>query len=123
MKALRVLKVLLIVLVAATVLSYVVMRLWNWLVPEIFGLHSISWLQALGLLLLSKILLGGFHRHGGGPGAWKRQAWKRKEWKRRMEARWANMTPEERERFRAGMKARHSCRFGGADRMPEESAS
>ena len=115
MRVLRVLKVVLIVLVACVVMSYLVMRLWNWLMPEIFGLHVITWAQAFGLLLLSKILLGGFHRHGGGPGAWKRKAWKRK-----MEARWAKMTPDERERFRAGMRGRRGCHFPGFDQTSVE---
>jgi len=33
----------------------------DWLAPAIFGLHTISFWQALGLLVLSKILFGGFH--------------------------------------------------------------
>ncbi len=42
--------------------SLVVMLLWNALLPAIFGLKAISFLQAAGLLVLSKILFGGF-RH------------------------------------------------------------
>lgn len=34
----------------------VVMWLWNWLMPEIFGLQELSYWQAWGLLLLSSIL-------------------------------------------------------------------
>ncbi len=41
----------------------VVMWLWNWLIPPIFGLATIGYLQALGLLILARILFGGF---GGG---------------------------------------------------------
>jgi hypothetical protein len=52
--------------------------------------------------VLSKILFGGFHRHGGG----------RNGWRRHMEERFAQMTPEERERFRAGMRGRRGCGFG-----------
>src|ERR1700749_2372254 len=110
MRVLRVLKVVLMVAVACVVMSYLVMRLWNWLMPEIFGLHVITWAQAFGLLLLSKILLGGFHRHGGGPGAWKRK----------MEPRWAKMTPDEGERFRAGMRGRRGCHFPGFDQTSVE---
>jgi len=87
-------KIVLFVLLAATVLSFVVMNLWNWLAPALFGLHPISFWQALGLLVLTKILFGGF-RGGRGPS-----------WRGRMSERWERMTPEERERFRAGMKAR-----------------
>ncbi len=92
---LRGLKIAVIVLVAAAVLGFVVKSLWNALLPPIFGWHLITFWQALGLLLLSKILFGGFHRHAGGG---------RNQWKRRMKERWEHMTPEERERFRTGMR-------------------
>jgi len=78
-----------------TALSFLVMGLWNWLMPAIFGLRMVTFWQALGLLILSKILFGGFigrpRRHGG---------WN---WLRPMSERWAEMTPEEREKFRAHM--------------------
>jgi hypothetical protein len=47
--------------------GWVVMLLWNWLMPEIFGLKSLSYWQAWGLLILSSILLKGM-RHGSGGG-------------------------------------------------------
>lgn len=100
-KAAKIAKVLLIALVAATVVGFVVRELWNVLMPPIFGLHAITFWQALGLLILAKILFGGFHRHShGGPPRWRRA----------MRERWENMTPEERERFRQNMQAR--CRRG-----------
>ena len=80
--------------------GWVTLHLWNWLMPPVFGLHTITFVQALGLLLLCKILFGGFHPRGGG----------RRRWRQHMEDRWAHMTPEERERFRAGMRGR--CGFG-----------
>lgn len=95
------LKILMMVLVISAVLSFVVMHLWNWLMPAVFGLHVITFWQALGLIVLGKILFGGFHRHGGGGG--------RHEWKRHMKERWGNMTPEERERFKAGMQEWKGC--------------
>src|SRR5579863_3031543 len=66
--------------------------LWNWLIPALFtGAHLITFWQALGLLLLSRILFGSWHSNGGhGP----RRAWRRK---------WDSMTPEEREKFRQRM--------------------
>lgn len=83
--------------------GFVVMGLWNWLMPALFGLHSITFWQALGLFLLSKLLLGGFHgRHGGWHG----------HWRGRMMERWEKMTPEEREKFRETM--RHRCGGFGA---------
>jgi hypothetical protein len=47
----------------ALVLGVVVQWLWNWLIPDIFGLHPISYWQAFGLLFLAKLLFGGFHPH------------------------------------------------------------
>jgi len=106
----RGIKILIMVIVACLVFGFVTMHLWNWLMPMLFGLRTITFVQSLGLLILSKILLGGFHKHGGGG---------RHGWKRHMEERFATMTPEERERFRAGMRGRHSCHFGRHDR-PED---
>ena len=77
-----------------TVFGYVVMHLWNWLTPALFGWHVISFWQAVGLLLLSKILFGGFHGHSG----------RHKAWRQRMMERWDQMTPEEQEKFRQSMK-------------------
>jgi hypothetical protein len=73
--------------------GFVVQRLWNWLAPPLFGGHGIGYWQALGLLLLCKILFGGFRGHCGPPGHWRRH----------MIERWENMTPEEREKFRHGL--------------------
>jgi hypothetical protein len=77
----------------------VVMHLWNWLMPMLFGWRQLSFWQAFGLLALCRILFGshGFRGNRSGYG-------------RRMAARWEQMTPEERERFRQGMRGR--CGFG-----------
>jgi hypothetical protein len=88
----RVLRWIVFALAIATLLSFIVMQLWNHLLPEIAGVRTITFWQALGLLILSKILFGGFRRPGPPPWAWKR----------RMSERWEKMTPEEREKFRAG---------------------
>jgi hypothetical protein len=90
------LKVALFAIVLIAVLGFVVMSLWNSLMPPLFGLHLINFWQAVGLLLLSKILFGGFR---GGPG-------RHRYWRRRMRERWERMTPEEREKFREGMRGR-----------------
>jgi hypothetical protein len=74
-------------------LSWLVMRLWNWLTPDLFGWHPITFWQALGLFLLSKILFGGFR------GGWGHRG----HWRRGMQERWEHMTPEQREKFRKGM--------------------
>lgn len=47
---------LLLVAVTALLFSLPVMLLWNWLMPIIFGLKTITWMQAFGLMLLSGML-------------------------------------------------------------------
>ena len=56
--------ILVIIIVGlATTFGYVIMKLWNWLMPMIFGLPTLTFWQAAGLFILSKLLLGGI---GGG---------------------------------------------------------
>jgi len=43
-----------------------VMSLWNWLLPPLFGLPAITFWQGLGLLMLCRILFGGFGSHSSG---------------------------------------------------------
>jgi hypothetical protein len=73
-----------------------VQHLWNWLLPALFGWPQITFWQALGLLVLCRILFGGFGGHGA----------HRSSFRRRMAERWDGMTPEEREKFRQGMRSR-----------------
>jgi hypothetical protein len=75
----------------------IVMRLWNWLMPALFGWRTITFWQALGLLVLCRILFGGWHARGGGH---------RSRFQRRMAERWEQMTPEEREKFRQSFRGR-----------------
>ena len=79
---------------AIAVFGLVVMGLWNWLMPALFGWSEIGFLQAVGLLILSKILFGGFR------GPWHSGT----KWRQRMKERWERMTPEEREKFRTGFR-------------------
>ncbi len=91
---LRVLKFAAFGVVAVGVVGFAFMSLWNWLVPSITGWHALGFGQALGLLVLCRMLFGGFR------GRWHGH------WRMRMRERWEQMTPEERERFRAGL-SRH----------------
>jgi hypothetical protein len=93
----RALKFVLFAAVAVTVLSAVVMGLWNWLMPAIFGSRVISFWQALGILALGRILFGRVGAGGRGM-----------HWRHRMAERWNQMTPEERAKFAEGMKTRCS---------------
>ena len=47
------------------IVGEIVRRLWNWLLPELFGLPVITFWQAVGLLVLIRILVGGFSGRGG----------------------------------------------------------
>jgi uncharacterized membrane protein len=71
----------------------IVMHLWNWLLPGLFGWRLIAFWQAVGVLALCRILFGSHGFRGA----------RRSGFRRRMAERWENMTPEERERFRQGM--------------------
>lgn len=74
----------------------IVMHLWNWLLPSLFGWREITFWQALGLLVLCRILFGRLGGHNA----------TRSDVRRRMEERCDNMSPEEREQFRQRMRER-----------------
>lgn len=98
----RGIKFLLLAVVGVVVLSYVVMRLWNFAVPPLTGWHTLGFGQALALLVLCRILFGGFRGRGGfRPG-------------HRLRGRWQQLSPEEREKLREKMQSR--CGFGPAER-------
>jgi hypothetical protein len=80
-----------------------VMHLWNWLLPTLFGWRQVTFWQAVGVLALCRILFGGFGRHGSG------RSYARQRIRERMDERYATMTPEERERFRQSWRGR--CGF------------
>ena len=110
-RVLRVFKFVVMFALFITLAGFVVMRLWNWLTPGLFGWHTISFWQALGILILSKILFGGFR---GRPGP-------RMYWRGRMMERWAQMSPEEREKFRQSMRG--SCgTWAAAREQPKPNA-
>jgi hypothetical protein len=77
--------------------SWVVMSLWNWLVPALFHGPVVQYWQAVGLLVLSRILFGGLRGRGGWHGHWRQRMWRE---------RWANLTPQERERMREHFQRR-----------------
>ena len=86
---------------AAAFLGLMVMLLWNAVMPAAFvGSRSMDYPHALGLLVLSRILFGGFRGRGG----WRQ----RRHWRR-----WEAMTPEEREQFK------QTAGFGGCNRRGE----
>lgn len=94
---------LVLVPLALAAMAWVVMSLWNWVVPGLFvGAHDIDFLHAAGLLVLCRLLVGGFRGHGGWHG--------RRHWQR-----WEAMTPEERAAFQQRMAGRRWHCGGGRD--------
>ncbi|WP_201747871.1 hypothetical protein [Chitinophaga vietnamensis] len=85
---------------------FVTMSLWNWLIPELFHGPVITYWQALGLLILGKLLFG-WHGHHGGWGGWRR----RREWKERLRERMADMTPEQREQIKERLRECWGSRY------------
>ncbi len=78
--------------------SYIVMYLWNWLLPDIIGASFIGFWQAAGLLLLSRILFGGFGQKKNKP--WNKRS---SHWKSKMQNKWAKMSQEQKLQFKAKM--------------------
>jgi|SRR5690606_26973399 len=81
------------ILVVALV-TFLTQQLWNWLIPALFSGPVLTFWQTLGLLLLSKILLGGFGRghHGGG-----------NKWKMHAQRKFSRLSPDERESIKQKM--------------------
>jgi hypothetical protein len=92
----------------------IVRLLWNWLLPPILGLPEITFWQALGLLVLSRILFGGFGSHGRGGGSRLRRRISER-MADRVAARLQHMTPEERERFRQRLRERCGFDLAGSE--------
>ena len=94
MKKIWIRKIPFVIAIAALgvfVFTGLVMLLWNGILPAVLHVSAITFWQAAGILLLSKILFSGFKgRHAMGCG------WRRKS----MFMHWQNMTPEEKEKFR-----------------------
>jgi hypothetical protein len=48
----------------AFIFGYFVMLLWNWIMPTLFGLPTIDYWMAFGIIILSRLIFGGFgHGH------------------------------------------------------------
>lgn len=94
----KIVMILLCATAAVLLFGFIVMSLWNAILPAVLHVSAISFWQAVGLLVLSKILFGGF-RGGWGGGAKAR-------WRERMQDKWKNMTPEQREQFKQQLRNR-----------------
>ena len=77
-----------------------VMYLWNWLGPTLFGWRQITFWQAWGVLALCRILFGGLGVRGPSRSEARRRI------RERMAERWEQMSPEEREKYRRSWRGR-----------------
>jgi Ca2+/H+ antiporter, TMEM165/GDT1 family len=79
--------------------GWIVMLLWNCVLPSVIGVGVITFWQALGILVLAKILFGGF-KHGHGHSKYYHGHWH--DW----HGKWMNMSREEKEKMKAEWKER-----------------
>ncbi|AKD56272.1 hypothetical protein [Spirosoma radiotolerans] len=90
----------LVILIALLALSYVVLWLWNTVLVAVVPVKPVTLWQAAGLLLLSRILFGGFKfgprggHYSGGEGA---PPWR---------SRWRQMSDEDRSKFKREWRKR-----------------
>jgi hypothetical protein len=103
--------IVLVTIVVVALLGVAVMLLWNALVPTLFHGPALRYWQAVGLLVLSRLLCGGLRGRGGRLGAWRGRMWRE---------RWEQLTPQERARLRERLLSR--CGRGAGDPAGEPPA-
>ena len=94
---------------AIVALGFVIMTLWNHILVTVLSVKAITYTQALGIFVLSKLLFGGFRGKGCGCGNSCGLRGKGRE----MKEKWQNMMPEERETFKQNWRSR--CRTWGKE--------
>ena len=92
--------ILICVVLVAFLIGWIVMKLWNGIVTPVLGLNMITYWQAVGMLILSRILFGGF----SGGGSRRRSPSIQKE-------KWMNMSNEEKLKFQEEWKNRSRSGF------------
>ena len=88
-----------LIVIAVALLSVIVMLIWNAVITVIFNLPFISFWQAAGLLILTKILFGMGRPHSH---------WGYSAWRGTLRDKVSHMTPEERKEF---FKKMHAMRY------------
>ena len=106
----NILKIVIGVPLLILAIGYATMYLWNWLVPVLFHGPVITFLQALGILVLSKILFSGFKGgrcgcHKGGHSMWRDH----------MKEKWNNLSAEERNNLKNRFFSKCGPKFGAKD--------
>jgi hypothetical protein len=102
-----------LVLIAVLAKGGLVMLLWNYLMPELFHTPELNYIQALGLMILAKLLVGfghGFRRFGRFGGQHHRmhhhrQGGHHRNWRMKRDL-WKGMSDEERGKLREEMRKR-----------------
>ncbi|HEY4653368.1 MAG TPA: hypothetical protein VIH22_02580 [Cyclobacteriaceae bacterium] len=103
-------------LLVVALVAFITQQLWNWLIPVLFGGPLLTFWQALGLLLLSKILFGGLAKRGfrGHHGE--------HSWKSRLHEKFSSLSPEEREALKRKMREKW-CSFDRGTQSGETGSS
>ena len=101
-------------LAAIALFGFLIMTLWNSVLVAVLHVGVVTFWQALGILLLSKMLFGGFR--GG--------HWGRNRFKQKMQGRFMDMTPEERDAFKQqwGSRCGRAAKPASSESKAEESA-
>ena len=91
----------LIPIAAALLFGLIVMLLWNSILPQVLNVSALTYWQAVGLLVLCRILFGSFFR--GGPGYGPSGSWRgRSMWW----SKWQNMSEEQKAKLREQWRSR-----------------
>ena len=98
-----------------TVFTFITMQLWNHLAVVIFGLPVLTFFQTLGLMVLGRLLTGGFGPRGGWRGGYGRRM-RGQYWRER----WQGMSPEQREQAMQGWNRRGCGPMGTPAANPEK---
>jgi len=108
-------KILLLIAAAVFVFGSIVMLLWNWLIPDLFNGPELSFMQALGILVLARILTGGMG-HGSRRGKGSCSPGGKKGWQKR----WEGLPEDKKEKIRKTMSQyRDSARDASSDEKNE----
>jgi hypothetical protein len=86
-------KMIVMVLALAALLAGGTMLLWNMLIPALFHGPEITYVQALGILILTRLLFGGWGKYRG--------SWRHDRWRGRMKEHFAALSPEEQEQMKS----------------------
>jgi ABC-type multidrug transport system fused ATPase/permease subunit len=100
-----------------TAFGFATMYLWNWLVPALFSGPVLTFWQALGLLLLCKLLFGGFSKGHHEKKHWR---WNKERWREHVKNKMEHLSPEEKEKVKNHFDRCMSGRWGFRTREEAE---